>query len=138
MAAETAAILGSMIDTADLALKSRARGSTTCDVASVSQEFTKLHLQLQDRAWRWPGYVVEEARTYRVLAEPELKQLNHAALGYIENLKKEVELAWTLHALCKVSMPEAERVADIKLRLQRVQAGERESLDAMKTVLRQR
>ncbi|HXO21917.1 MAG TPA: hypothetical protein VOA87_18535 [Thermoanaerobaculia bacterium] len=135
--AETAVVLGKMIVTADFALQGRASGSSQSEVASVSQKFKELHFQLQGTAWQWPWYIVEEARTHRLLGNPALEKLKNAAAAYIENLKKEVELAWTLHAFCIAPRPEPRRIADVKSELLRVQAGERESLEAMKTVLRQ-
>jgi hypothetical protein len=69
---ETDSILGQMVDAADLAFKSRVPPGTQRSLASVSAKFNELHFRLRERAWVWPDYIVEEARTHGLLKPSEL------------------------------------------------------------------
>lgn len=131
-ASATAGVLARMTDAADLVLNSMEHTEFRSGVRNISEEFKNLHLELQDKAWRWPWYVVEEAQVHAVLDSEALGRLRVASQLYIDVLKSQVKHVWTLHALCIAPSYDKERVQEVRVALAKLQAEEREAVERMK------
>jgi hypothetical protein len=131
---ETDSILGQMIETTDLALKSWAQRSGSRCNTPLTETLNELQGEINKRAWEWPTAAVDE--TLPLLNISEHAQFKSAVLTYKDQISDQLKQVWNLHYLCQKSkIYPTSGVAETQSKLHKAQARERESLAAMRVLL---